>query len=114
MVVAEPRCSAQSMDMDMRYDFRIVGPNERIVVAICTRSAEERVLQAVLAGERQPLTDRELARVFLRMPAITLKVMAAIHWEALKLWAKRIGFRPRSAPPARAITIVTEASAALD
>ena len=102
------------MDMDMRYDFRIVGPNERIVVAICARSAEERVLQAVLAGERQPLTDRELTRVFLRMPAITLKVMAAIHWEALKLWAKRIGFRPRPAPPERAITIVTEASAALD
>ena len=45
----------------------------------------------------EPLTDRELARVFLKMPAITLKVIAAIHWEALKLWAKGIGFRPRPA-----------------
>jgi uncharacterized protein len=101
-------------DMEMRYDFRIVGPDERIVVDICASSAEERILQAVLAGAREPLTDRALARVFLQMPAISIKVMAAIHWEALKLWAKRIRFQQRPAPPERATTVVTETYAALD
>ena len=102
------------MDMDMRYDFRIVGPSERIVVDICASSAGERVLHAVLAGVRESLTDRALARVFLQMPAISIKVMAAIHWEALKLWAKRIRFQQRPAPPERATTVVTETYAALD
>jgi DUF1365 family protein len=102
------------MDMDMRYDFRIVGPSERIVVDICASSAGGRVLHAVLAGVRESLTDRELARVFVQMPAITVKVMVAIHWEAVKLWAKRIRFRQRPSPPERATTVVTETSASLD
>jgi DUF1365 family protein len=102
------------MDMDMRYDFRITGPDGRIVVGICASSSEGPVLNAVLAGAREPLTDRNLSRVFMRIPAITLKVMAAIHWEALKLWAKRIRLHRRPAPPKRATTIVPATSASLD
>jgi uncharacterized protein len=86
------------MDMDLRYDFRIVGPNERIQVGICASRADAPVLNAVLAGVREPLSDRNLIRLCLVMPAITLKVVAAIHWEALKLWAKRIGLRRPPAP----------------
>lgn len=102
------------MDMDLRYDFRIIGPDERIVVGICASRCGKPVLSAVLAGTREPLTDRNLVRVCMRMPAITLKVIAAIHWEALKLWVKRIGFRRRPAPPVRATTIVPATPAASD
>jgi uncharacterized protein len=102
------------MEMGMRYDFHIVGPDARIVVDITASGAKGRVLHAVLRGTRHPLTDWNLARMFLKLPAITLKVMAAIHWEALKLWAKRIRMHPRPAPPQRMATHVTEASAALD
>jgi DUF1365 family protein len=92
--------------MDLRYDFRIVGPDKRVAVAIAASGPEGPVLSAVMAGDRSPLTDRNLASVFLRIPAVTLKVLAGIHWEALKLWIKRIGFRRRPAPPGRAATIV--------
>ncbi len=102
------------MDMDLRYDFRIVGPDARIVVGICASRCGKPVLSAVLAGTREPLTDRDLIRVCMRMPAITLKVIAAIHWEALKLWVKRIGFRRRPAPPVRATTIAPATPAVLD
>lgn len=102
------------MDMDLRYDFRIIGPDERIVVGICASRCGKPVLSAVLAGTREPLTDRNLVRVCMKMPAITLKVIAAIHWEALKLWVKRIGFRRRPAPPVRATTIVPATPAASD
>lgn len=94
------------LDMDLRYDFRIVGPDSRVAVAIAASGPEGPVLSAVLTGARRPLTDRNLASVFLRIPAVTLKVIAGIHWEALKLWIKRIGFRRRPAPPGRAATIV--------
>ena len=102
------------MDMDLRYDFRVVGPERRVVVGICASRSGKPVLSAVLAGSREPLTSSNLLRVCVRMPAITLKVTAAIHWEALKLWVKRIGFRRRPAAPVRATTIVSSMSAALD
>ena len=99
--------------LGIRYAL-IAGPDERIVVGISATASEGPILSAVLAGTREPLTDRNLSRVFLQIPAITLKVSAAIHWEALKLWAKRIRLHRRPAPPEHATTIVPATSAPLD
>lgn len=102
------------LDMEMRYDFRIEGPDERLVVGICASSSAQPVLSAVLSGDRQPLTDRTLRRVFLTIPAVTLKVIAAIHWEALRLWAKRIALRRRPPPPEIPATVVPVTSSVAD
>jgi len=95
------------LDMDIRYDFRITGPDERIAVGISASSSANPVLNAVLTGTRRELTDRHLMFVFLKLPAITVKVIAAIHWEAFRLWAKGIRLHRRPSPPAHAATIVT-------
>jgi DUF1365 family protein len=87
------------LDMDMRYDFRVSGPGRRISIGICAIAEGASVMNAVLRGERRDLTDANLLRVAVTMPAITLKVMAAIHWEALRLWLK--GLRLRRRPRAR-------------
>ncbi len=87
------------LDMDLRYDFRIVGPDERIAVAITASDRSGPMLCAALAGERHALSDRALWRAFLRIPFVTLKVIGAIHWQALKLWRKNIAIRPRPASP---------------
>ncbi|MGE4257697.1 MAG: DUF1365 domain-containing protein [Xanthobacteraceae bacterium] len=102
------------LGMEMHYDFRIEGPDERLAIGICASSPTQPVLSAVLRGERQPLTDRVLRRVFLTIPAVTLKVIAAIHWEALRLWAKRIAFRRRPLPPKRPTTVVPVTSSIAD
>jgi len=102
------------LDLEMRYDFRIEGPGERLVVGICASSPARPVLSAVLSGDRQPLTDRMLGRVFLTIPAVTLKVIGAIHWEALRLWAKRIALRRRPPPPGLPATIVPVTSSVAD
>jgi DUF1365 family protein len=86
------------LGMEMRYDFRISVPGDRVTVGIRASDADGAVLDAVLAGTRTPLSDRNLARMFIRLPMVSLKVMAAIHWEALKLWTK--GIRHHPAPPA--------------
>jgi DUF1365 family protein len=102
------------LDMDMRYDFRIEGPGEQLVVGITASSPARPVLNAVMRGDRQPLTDRALLRVFLTIPAVTLKVIAAIHWEALRLWAKRIAVRRHPPPPERPVTVVPAMSSIAD
>ena len=55
------------------------------------------LLKARLTLRPEPLTDRALARALVRYPFMTLKVMAAIHFEALRLWRK--GARVFPTPP---------------
>ncbi len=61
--------------------------------------AAGRIRQGAMSGERRDLTDANLLSAAAAMPLLTLKVMAAIHWEALKLWLKRIPLT-RQPPPA--------------
>lgn len=88
------------MDMDARYDFYVRPPADEVVVAIRQSDGEGALLNAVFAGRRVPLSDRALVGAFARHPLMTLKVIAAIHWEAAKLLAK--GLRLRAGPPAPA------------
>lgn len=85
------------------YRFRLAPPGESIRVHIRALRAGAPLLDATLAGERAPLTDRALLGQVLRMPWATLKVVAAIHWEALKLWLR--GARVVTKPPPPAVEV---------
>ncbi|SCX20621.1 hypothetical protein DSM25558_2771 [Agrobacterium sp. DSM 25558] len=74
--------------MECTYDFRILPPSEKVLVAINERDQQGDLLFASFAGERRPLTGVALLRALLSYPLMTLKIMGAIHWEALLLWAK--------------------------
>ena len=78
------------LDMEMRYRFRGGAPGERVGLTVGCDDAAGPMLTASLWGERQPLTDRALARAALAFPLMTLNVVASIHWEALKLWLKGV------------------------
>jgi DUF1365 family protein len=93
------------LDMDMAYDFRIEPPAEEVVVGIAARDAKGPMLNAVLRGSREALTDGALLSAFVRLPLLTLKVVAGIHWEALFLVAKRIGLRKKPQPPVHPVSL---------
>lgn len=93
------------LDMNMTYEFRIVPPDERVSVVVAVDDKSGPVLVASLTGSRQVLTDQALAAIFLRLPLLTLKVMAAIHWEALKIWWKGMRYYPRPPAPLHKVTI---------
>ncbi len=99
------------MPMDMEYRFRVVPPAKRVSVVIDGLSGGPggpgRLITASLSGRRAELTDGALLRAFVGAPALGLKVVGGIHWEALKLWRKKVGFHAKPAPPADPITIVT-------
>lgn len=84
--------------MAMRYRFRLRVPGEKLSVMIretATDEGDEELLIATLTGQRRPLRDRTLALAFFRYPLMTLKVFAAIHFEALRLWRKGATFYSR-------------------
>jgi DUF1365 family protein len=81
------------LDMDLRYEFAVSMPGERLNLAIRLRQKGETLLVAALAGERRTLDDRVLLRLFLTIPAQTLTTVAAILWQALRLWRKGLPIR---------------------
>jgi DUF1365 family protein len=87
------------MDMAMRYRFRLLPPGDRLSIRILETDAEGPILSATFAGERRPFTDAALVGCFLRLPLLTLKIVAGIHWEALRLRMKGLRIEPRPAPP---------------
>jgi DUF1365 family protein len=94
--------------MDCAYAFHIKPPGENVLVAIDETDARGLLLKASFAGVRKPLTDRELLRALFAYPLMTLKVTAAIHWEALKLWAKGVPVLRHRAAPTRVATSIVE------
>ena len=83
------------MPMDLRYDWRFTAPGERLGVHMRLTRADETVFDATLALAREPIGNG----VLLRFPLMTAKVIAAIHWEALRLWLKRVPFHSHPAHP---------------
>jgi uncharacterized protein len=101
------------LDMDMRYAFSVSPPGDKLSVAIKGSDDAGPIISTGLTGERAPLTDASLARAMLRHPLLTHKVIAGIHWEALRLWLKGLKIRPHPRPPQRPVTAVQAPAHAL-
>jgi len=99
------------MDMTMTYRFRITPPAERAVVAIEGSDADGKLISAAYVGTRHELTDVNLLRAFLAQPLLAGQVLAAIHWEALKLWRKGVRLHPKPHPPTDPVSLVRDARA---
>jgi len=83
------------IDMPMRYHFRVSPPGRSVKLRILETDAEGPMLAATFNGSRRALTTSALLRSFLSLPMVTFKIMAAIHWEALRLWIKGARLVPR-------------------
>lgn len=87
------------IEMAMRYHFRISPPGDTVKLRILETDATGPVLAATFFGRHRALSTASLLRSFVALPLMTLKVMAAIHWEALRLWIKGARLVPRPAAP---------------
>jgi DUF1365 family protein len=93
------------MDLDLTYEFLVNPPGAACSIAILVRDEDGLMFSASFAGKRQTLTDAVLLRAWLAHPLLTLKVVAGIHWEALKIWRKGVRYRPKPPPPAESVTV---------
>ena len=88
------------IDMQTDYSFRIVPPGEAVNIVIRQTDAEGLLLAAAFRGEGVAFADSTIVRCLAAYPLMTLKVIAAIHWEALKLWCKGLRVFPHKAAAA--------------
>ncbi len=94
------------IDMNIMYDFRVMEPGEIVSVIVRGSDPEGLLISASMTATRKELSDHTLVRTALSHPLLTLKVIAAIHWEALKLWLKGVRLTPRPPAPEWPVTIV--------
>ena len=73
---------------DGDYGFRITRPGKTACVGVSLRRGGKEVLNAYFHGRRTLLTSHTLFMAVARQPLMTWKVIAGIHYEALKLWMK--------------------------
>ncbi|MCB1308454.1 MAG: DUF1365 domain-containing protein [Leptospiraceae bacterium] len=72
------------------FAFRFQVPRAKLDIIINTMRDRETVLFASLNGRRAELSASNLWRFFISFPLVTLKVIIAIHYQALKLFLKRV------------------------
>lgn len=93
-----------------RYDFHATPIGERLAITVSLSGNEGRVMTGYFSGTRVDLSDGALLRSLTRTGWMTVKVIAAIHYEALKLWAKGLRLVKRPPPPAVPIAFISNTS----
>jgi hypothetical protein len=93
-------------DVRGHYAFRFHFEGDRWLARIDYFDDETDVplLATSLSGRSQPLTAQSVRLLLFRYRWFTLGVIARIHWQAAKLWLKRVPFFTKPAPPALPIT----------
>ncbi|WP_420405336.1 DUF1365 domain-containing protein [Nisaea sp.] len=99
------------IEMRSTYRFRLKEPGEKLSILIRQETPAGETLVATHTGRRERLTDGALLKMAVLYPFLTIKVVAGIHWEALKLWIKGAIFHERPTEPENAVTVVGKSSA---
>lgn len=85
------------------YEFRFDITPDRVGIWIDYTGGNGGVI-ATLVGSRKPLTNAGILKATLRRPFGSRRVLALIHWQALKLWWKGAAYRPRPEPPVEEVS----------
>jgi hypothetical protein len=91
------------------YTFNFTSPGEKMALGVALSVDGAPILKAYVSGTRKPLTDANLLRSFLSVPLLTLKVTAAIHLHAVRLWWKGLPFIRRPVAPNHTVDFPPEA-----
>ena len=78
------------IEMECHYYFRVLKPSDTISVIIDQKDKDGKLLYASQDGKAKELTKKNLLVSYISHPLMTFKIIAAIHYEALKLWTKGI------------------------
>lgn len=80
------------MPLDMQYHWQSNTPDARLRIHLENWQSETKIFDATLAMKKLPLTAKNLNRLLVHFPLMTVKIAFAIYWQALKLALKGIKF----------------------
>lgn len=92
------------INMEASYEFRISQPDETFSAMIREHQDEKLMLVAGQHGKRSNISSTSLLKAFFSLPLMTLKVMAMIHWQAIKIYLKGGSFHRRPKPPVEEVS----------
>ncbi len=99
MLHVSPFCQVEGL-----YRFRFARSDDRIVARVEHDDAHGPLLITSVSGDLAPATAARQRRAFFGQPLMTVFVIARIHWQALRLIAKRVPFVNKPQPPSQALT----------
>ena len=77
------------------YRFRFVTTANSTLARVDYDDATGPLLETSVSGQLETLNYKSIRKAVWRYPAMTFGIMARIHWQALKLWKKRMVFIPK-------------------
>jgi hypothetical protein len=83
------------IDHDTDFDFNLAVPGDRLNIRIDDYKDEKRFFISTLTGTKKALSNNALLGYSIRFPFITLKVIGLIHWNALRLWLKKLPYHSK-------------------
>jgi len=92
------------IDMDARYEFHFTEPGDQLAVSIYDYVKGPLLLVAAISLDRRELTDPALLKTVWRYGPMSARAFVLIHFQALKIVAKRIRYIPNPGPPAEETT----------
>jgi DUF1365 family protein len=72
------------------YDWTFNNSADRLIVESKNLENGELAFDSTLSLQRREWTARNLHRTVLRFPFMTARTILGIHWQALRLWAKKV------------------------
>tara|TARA_A100001011_G_scaffold397780_1_gene499904 strand:+ start:198 stop:959 length:762 start_codon:yes stop_codon:yes gene_type:complete len=78
------------IEMETHYNFRLAEPKETLSIFIKQTDAEGTLLSACQIGRKEEISTKQLIINFFKHPMMTIKIIMAIHFEALRLWKKGV------------------------
>ncbi len=96
-----PFCATEGL---YRFRFMVTPQRDRLVARIDYDDAQGALINTSVSGALEPLCARSQRKALLHYGVMTLGVVARIHWQALRLWLRRVPFFKKPTPPSVLVT----------